>query len=291
MKVQVLHPYGYCYGVIHAIELAKKTKSEHPSEHVSILGMLVHNTYVIHYLEDLGIQTFFDSNRSLEELLNDVPMGYVIFTAHGHDKKLEELAIQKGYQIVDATCPFVQTNLKEMKNVLKQNKNLIYIGKKNHPETVAALSMDPNIYFYDVKEGFIDKIPPKDEPVVILNQTTLSILEMDEIYQNFQKQFTHLEIHDEICNQTRLRQEKVLHLSKNIDLLFVIGDIHSNNTESLYSLAKTTYPHLSIYKISSLNEIQNVWLKNHQHVALVSGASTPKEIVDDIASFLEKYMH
>lgn len=290
MKVEILRPYGYCYGVIHAIELAKKTKKEHPEMNVSILGMLVHNSYVIHYLEKLGIMTYYDSNKTLEQVLDDIPMGYVVFTAHGHDERLETLAKEKGYLTIDATCPFVKKNLSEMKSALLKKQDLIFIGKKNHPETIAALSLDPSIYFYDIKEGFISRIPPQDEPVVILNQTTLSILEMKEIYEKFQHYFSHIEIHDEICNQTRLRQEKVLHLSSHIDLLFVIGDTHSNNTESLYTLAKTTYPHLHVYKISSLKEIQDSWLHNHHHAALISGASTPKEIIDEIASFLEKYV-
>ena len=89
MDVKILEPRGYCAGVNNAILIAIKAKQEHPNQDVYVLGMLVHNNQVVQNLESKGIMTAYD--------IKDIPEGSVIvFTAHGHDKKLDEIAKEKG---------------------------------------------------------------------------------------------------------------------------------------------------------------------------------------------------
>lgn len=289
MEVTLLKPYGYCFGVVRAIEMAKKIKKEHPDTSVSILGMLVHNQWVIDELTKENIFTYEVKEENYQATLEKIPSGYVIFTAHGHDAKLDSIATNRGLIPIDATCPQVKTNLAFIKKALDEGRDVIYIGKKKHPETIAALSLSSRIYLYDTKDGFIGKTPTFLKHPLVFNQTTLSILELYHIYETLKKEFTDIEIQDEICNATRLRQEKLLSLDASYDLLFIIGDPHSNNTESLYLLAKQTYPSLSIYKISSIEEMDETWLEGKKKIAVTSGASTPPYIVEKIVSYLKQY--
>ena len=64
MKVYQIVPRGYCKGVIRAIETAKK-QAHH--EDTYILGMIVHNQYIVDALENLGIKTIDKKGASREE--------------------------------------------------------------------------------------------------------------------------------------------------------------------------------------------------------------------------------
>ena len=51
MEVIKVTPRGYCKGVIHAISIAKQTVLEYPDKNIYVLGMLVHNRYVMDLME------------------------------------------------------------------------------------------------------------------------------------------------------------------------------------------------------------------------------------------------
>ncbi len=91
MKITLAEHYGFCFGVKTALEIAKKTIKEYPNEDIFMLNKIVHNKNVCDELVNLGIK-ILDDNRSLEEKINSIEKGVIIFSAHGHDKKLEEIA-------------------------------------------------------------------------------------------------------------------------------------------------------------------------------------------------------
>ncbi len=287
MKVELVQPYGYCQGVIQAIEKAKMARQQYPSTPITILGMLVHNEHVLNDLKSLQIESVYDENKDLSTLLKKIPQGIVIFTAHGHEARLEEQAKNQGLQIIDATCPRVKANHLAILRALKEGKQAIFIGKKGHPETVATLSLSPSICFYDIHDGFL---PPtifnNNTPTVIFNQTTLSILELQKIYEKLRKNecFSFM-IQDEICAATRLRQEALLHLKEIPEAILIIGDPRSNNTEALRKIAIEHYPKTAVYKIRDLSDLEPYMIQ-FSSIALVSGASTPNEITEAIYHYL-----
>ena len=86
MLVKGIVPRGYCKGVVRAIEIAKK--QAHQETPVYILGMIVHNQYIVNALEDLGIQTIDRKGKTRLELLDEIDHGKVIITAHGASQKV-----------------------------------------------------------------------------------------------------------------------------------------------------------------------------------------------------------
>ena len=117
MKVTLLEPSGFCTGVERAIKIALETKNQNPDKEVVVLGMLVHNSEALKKLEDAGIHTFYDKNCSLEELAHHIGNpDFVILTAHGHSRNVEDILNRKGIKVIDATCPFVKQSFKEIFN-------------------------------------------------------------------------------------------------------------------------------------------------------------------------------
>ncbi|MBQ2138615.1 MAG: 4-hydroxy-3-methylbut-2-enyl diphosphate reductase, partial [Erysipelotrichaceae bacterium] len=141
MEIKKVIPSGYCKGVVNAIKLAKDTKEKHPDENVYILGMLVHNSFVSDELSSLGIITLDDSKCSKAKLLDQIDEGIVIFTAHGISDAIKEKAVKKGLAYVDASCVDVLKTQNIIKEKLKEGYEVIYFGKKNHPEAEAVISI------------------------------------------------------------------------------------------------------------------------------------------------------
>lgn len=287
MKVTILEPQGYCAGVTNAINIALRAKLENKDKPVYILGMLVHNEKVINELTSLGITTLYRDNKSDEELLYSLPdESIIVFSAHGHKKNLDDIAINKKFKVYDATCPKVQNNLKIISKEIEEGHKVIYIGHKNHPEALAALSISDQVLFYDIKGDF-DYKGIKDKSPLVINQTTLNTKELKELYIDIIVHLPKARIMDEICPATRLRQEALINIADDVDLILVIGDKNSSNTNRLLEIAKTNHPEIDSYLVSDLDELKNIDINKKKHVAIASGASTPKKEIDKIKEYLE----
>ena len=286
MEITVVEPQGYCAGVTNAINIAYKARKDYPDRDIIVIGMLVHNQEVVNELGKQGIRTYLDPNQSQIEMLNHISSGsVVIFSAHGHDEKLDEIAKEKGLIIYDTTCPKVKNNLNIIKDEIKNKHQVIYIGHKNHPEALAALSINKNVLFYDMKMG-LDFSKVKDPSPLVINQTTLNILAIQDTYEDIKKHVPNARVLDEICNTTRLRQEAVRKL-KDVDLIIVVGDNNSSNTRRLFEIASSSHPDSVSILISSLEELDGSLLNGINHVAVASGASTPKKAIDEIIDYLK----
>ena len=179
--VKIVSPFGYCSGVNMAIEEAKKIKEKYPLRHVVMLGRLVHNNDALKELESFGVETIYQENKSYEELLPLVkPDDIVILTAHGHTKRVEDYLNEHKIQYFDTTCPFVKMSHKKILDAINDGHEVIYIGKKNHPEAISSLSLSDKVFLYDVKEG-LDLSLLKDREPRIYSQTTFSSLEVYQI--------------------------------------------------------------------------------------------------------------
>lgn len=285
MRVDLLKPIGYCLGVVEAINTSLKVKEEYKDYNVYILGHLVHNENVIDELRKRNIITlefkkdqFFKILDSFNE--NDI----VIFTAHGHDEKYDQFLMKKGIKFFDTTCEKVKRNM----DLIKENlsRGVIYIGKKNHPETVAALSISDDIMFYDIKEKMDFSNVEYYNPIIV-NQTTLSFLEIYQIHQDIKKHIPNSEILDEICSSTRIRQENIKNLKGDFDLILIIGSKESSNTDKLFQIAKETHSDIDCYKINNKSDLIDLDLKKYHHVVITSGTSTPYQVIEEVKKYLE----
>ncbi len=284
MEIISVVPKGYCQGVVRAIQLAKETAQQYPNKKITILGMLVHNQYVVDACKEIGIDYVEDTKKSRLELLDEIHEGVVIFTAHGVSDTVKEKALQKGLICIDASCKDVVKTHDIVKNHAKIG-DVIYIGKKGHPESEATVQMANNVYLV-TNENDIDALPNLHN-VLVTNQTTLSIIDIQKIIEKIKIRFPNAIIQDEICNATRIRQEAVLNL-KDIDCLIVVGDTKSNNTKQLLEIAKNQgIP--DTYLIDTVLSLKKEMVKNKNRIAVTSGSSTPNSITSQVIQFLEEY--
>ena len=277
MKVTILQPKGYCAGVARAINIAFQARKEHQDKNVYVLGMLVHNHHVTKLLESSHISIIKD--------LNDVEdNAIIVFNADGHTKEQHKIALKKHLIIYDAICPKVENNLKKIEQEVSLGHQIIYIGQSYHQETQIALSVSGQVILYDDKQG-IDWSKLIDEQPYVLNQTTLNSVEIVNLYDDIKRHVPLARISNEICPTTRKRQEAVMNV-KDVDAIIVAGDKVSSNSNRLYEIAKTSHPGVFVIMVSDVNEMPLDELKNKNHIAISSGASTPSDVIDEIYNYL-----
>lgn len=253
---------------------------------IYILGMIVHNSHVTEAFEDEGIITLEGENRL--EILEKVDKGTVIFTAHGVSPEVRRRAREKGLTVVDATCPDVTKTHDLIREKAAEGYRIIYIGKKGHPEPEGAIGIAPDRVHLIEKEEEIEKLDIDDEKIIITNQTTMSQWDIKHIMNRLLQKFPQSEIHNEICLATQVRQEAVAEQAKDCDLLIVVGDPKSNNSNRLAQVSREIAG-TPAHRIADVTEIQTEWLQGVKRVGVTSGASTPTLITKEVIQYLEQF--
>ena len=284
MEIKRVVPSGYCKGVVNAINIVKKTKEQYPNENIYILGMIVHNSYVSKQMEDLGVITLEDPNLSKEELLDTIDKGVVIFTAHGISDKIKQKALDKGLICVDASCVDVLKNKDLIKSYLDKGYDVVYFGKKKHPEAEAILSLSNNIHLVS-NISDIDNLNISNDNLFITNQTTMSYLEVEGMLKLIKDKYPTCIIQKEICNATSSRQLAITNI-KDGDVLYVVGDVKSNNTNKLKEIGSKYFK--KVFLISNYKEINKKDLVNENKIYVTAGASTPPILIDEVIDYLSK---
>ena len=283
MNVALIKPQGFCSGVTRAVQLAKQAKEEHPDKKIYILGMLAHNQSLIDDLTKDGFITLMGEEK--EEISSLKEGDVLIFTAHGHSEELDRLAESKGLVTYDATCFKVKDNLNKIKREISLGHQVIYIGQKGHKEANAALAVSNNVSLYDT-QLLINYQLITDKSPFVLNQTTLNFYELSKYHEDILSHFPEARIENEICNATRLRQEAILRIENDTDLIVIVGHKKSSNSNKLFDIAKSNYPNALVVMVNDLKELKSFDLNGKRKAAVGSGASTPQYIVDKIYNYL-----
>jgi len=289
MLVKKISPRGYCYGVVDAMKLAQQAAlNKDLPRPIHILGMIVHNAHVTREFENMGVVTVDGPDRL--EALETIQEGTVIFTAHGISPAVYARAAEKNLHVVDATCPDVTRTHDLIRQVVADDYEVIYVGKHGHPEPEGAVGVAPEHVHLIEKVEDIDELPPQlaHKKIIVTNQTTMSQWDVQALMEHVRKKYPHVEVHNEICNATQVRQEAVADQAGDCELVIVVGDPRSNNSNRLaqvsFDIAGTP-----AHRIGDLTELDLAWLEGVTQVGVTSGASTPTPITKKVIDFLQQY--
>jgi 4-hydroxy-3-methylbut-2-en-1-yl diphosphate reductase len=287
MEVIKISPRGYCYGVVDAMVIARNASLDKSLPRpIYILGMIVHNKHVTDAFEQEGIITLDGQNR--KDILEQVDKGTVIFTAHGISPEVRELAKKKGLVTIDATCPDVTKTHQLIEDKVKEDFQIIYIGKKGHPEPEGAVGVAPGKVHLVESEKDVEELTIQHPKLIVTNQTTMSQWDVLHVIQKVQEKYPHVEVHKEICMATQVRQEAVAEQATEADVTIVVGDPMSNNSNRLAQVSKEIAG-TTAYRIADISELNIDWIKDAKTVAVTSGASTPTPITKEVITFIEQY--
>jgi len=287
MQIIKISPRGYCYGVVDAMVIARNAALDKTLPRpIYILGMIVHNKHVTDAFAEEGIITLDGNNRM--DILNKVESGTVIFTAHGISPEVRELAKKKGLVAIDATCPDVTRTHDLIEEKTKQGYQVIYIGKKGHPEPEGAVGVAPDMVHLVETPSDVEALTVQSENLIVTNQTTMSQWDVADTMKKVKEKYPHVEVYNEICHATQIRQEAVAEQATKADVTIVVGDPKSNNSNRLAQVSEEIAG-TRAYRIADITELEIDWLKDAKTVAVTSGASTPTPITKEVITFIEQF--
>jgi 4-hydroxy-3-methylbut-2-enyl diphosphate reductase len=290
MEVLKVHPRGYCYGVVDAITMAKRiAKDPNVPRPIYILGQIVHNRHTVLELEEYGIQTL-DGGLRLD-LLDQVPDGAtVIFTAHGISPAVKAKAAQRGLNFYDATCPDVTKTHILIREKIQEGYSIIYIGTKGHPEPEGAMGEAPQgrVALVTTVADIEHLTFSAQEPLAIVTQTTLSQWDTKTVIDALLAKYPQAEVHNEICLATQLRQEAAVKVSDEVDMVVVVGDRRSNNSNRLVEVVEKIGGKPSV-RVESVADLRPEWFDGITKVAVTAGSSTPSHITRQVIQQLEAW--
>ena len=276
---------GFCYGVKRAVETTKRLKSENNDKQIWVLGELIHNSHVINELSNLGIHT-------VDELPSN-GCGICVIRSHGASPAVFEDIKNKGYEIVDLTCPDVKKVQQKAIQLIQDGYTLVIVGKPEHPE-VAAIRANAEIYGDNIivapdvesLSGYEQEIKSKKKIGVVV-QTTQRIENLKKIVDYLTGISKELLIFNIICASTSLRQNEARNLAQESDLMIVVGSRKSANTTHLAEILTGITPTIHIETAKELSDHMEL-LDRAQNIGITAGASTPQEIIDEVIFELEK---
>jgi 4-hydroxy-3-methylbut-2-en-1-yl diphosphate reductase len=290
MEVIKVSPRGYCYGVVDAMELARRAAKD-PSmpRPLYIIGLIVHNRFAVQELSELGITTLDGPDRA--SILEEVTEGTVIFTAHGVSPRVKQRAIQRGLHVLDATCPDVTKTHDLVRDFTARGYKTIYIGKKGHPEPEGVIGEAPESVYLVESASDLDTLPASLATyprLLVTTQTTLSQWDTARLVAAIRERYPQVEVYNEICMATQLRQEAVATMARGADLTIVVGDPRSNNTSRLVQVAEELAGSPAI-RVESLSDLNPEVLSGKKRVAITSGTSTPTQLTRQVIQFVESF--
>lgn len=260
---------GFCFGVKRAVDTAIQTREKY-NKKIYTLGQLIHNNDVVKYLEANNIH--YVEIEALDSLNSgDV----IIIRSHGISPEIIELMKEKGLIIIDATCPFVSKIQEKVKNYSNMGYDIVIVGDREHPEVIGINGWCDNKAIIS-KDG--ENLEQLTRRVCVVSQTTEKQEAFEKVLSKVIKVAKEIVAFNTICSATEIRQKKADELSKNSDVMIVLGGKQSSNTTKLYEICKKNCK--NTIHVENSGEIPGYLYKsNNIRIGVTAGASTPDWII------------
>ena len=305
-KVLLASPRGYCAGVDRAVTAVQRALEVY-GQPIYVRKEIVHNKFVVRTLADAGA-IFVDE-------LSEVPPGSrVVFSAHGVAPSVYAEAVQRGLEVIDATCPLVSKVHREARRYANEGYDIILIGHAGHEEVEGTLGVAPDkIHVIDtdwVDTSALDAAeeesgddaagdPPTvadplaglstdpDALLIWLSQTTLSVDQTAATVQRLQRRFPGLisPPSDDICFATQNRQGAVKAMAPQCEVVVVVGSANSSNSVRLREVALQSGAGAA-YRVEGAHELNPDWFATASTIGVTSGASVPEVLVTEVLEWL-----
>lgn len=277
MKVKLASNYGFCFGVKRAIKIAEDY------ENSATMGPLIHNQDEINRLKN-------DFDVGLYNNLSDVKdHDTVIIRTHGIPKNDLKHLRTLNAKIINATCPFVTTPQQIVKKMSSEGYSILIFGDSDHPEVkgVQSYAENQDDVHIVLEPTDLENIIFKNNKIATVAQTTKKKEKYLEIVNYLILKNKEVRVFNTICDATFENQDAARELSKEVDIMIVIGGKNSSNTKQLHSICLENCS--NSYLIENETELENSWFLNKKLCGVTAGASTPDWIIQQVVDKIESF--
>ena len=273
MEIRLAKSYGFCFGVKRAIKIAEESPNS------TTIGPLIHNNEEINRLKNsFNVDTIKDYTEAKD-------IKKAIIRTHGITKEGFKTLREKDVNIIDATCPFVSKPQNICEEMSKKGYQVVMFGDINHPEVKGVISYAQGdvAVVLDVNELKDIKLHSK---VAVISQTTRKFEDYTKIVNYIIPRVKETRVFNTICNATFENQEAVRELSRECDVVIIVGGKNSSNTKQLYTIAKANC--FESYLIENENELKKEWFLDKKICGISAGASTPDWIIQKVVEKIKE---
>ena len=287
MQIKLANPRGFCAGVDRAIEIVDQALETFGAP-IYVRHEVVHNRTVVEGLRAKGAIFIED--------VSEVPEGsYLIFSAHGVSKKVQQESKDRNLTVFDATCPLVTKVHMQVAKHAKVGREAILIGHAGHPEVEGTMGQYERLadkggmYLVETPEDVKNLKVKNPKDLAYVTQTTLSMTDTKIMVDNLREHFPDIQEQkkDDICYATQNRQDAVYDLAETADVILVVGSPNSSNSNRLREIAEQLGK--TAYLIDTAADMQQSWFKNIKVVGVTAGASAPEVLVQEVINKLKQW--
>lgn len=273
LNVEIAAKAGACYGVNRALKLARAAADEVKPVHT--LGPLIHNPRVV---EDLA-----KAGTGVANTLDEAGSGTIVLRSHGTAPQVVEEAKDRGFNVIDATCPYVAKVQHKALELGEAGYGVVIIGEPGHAEVegIRAWGGEHVVAVVDDPSNLPDELP---ERVGVVVQTTQSASRVNAVVGALRPLCKELRVEETVCFATQERQKAAAELAERADVMLVVGGRNSGNTRRLYEICQPLCD--QTYHIEGADEIDPDWFADAELVGITAGASTPEEHIEAIRAYL-----
>ncbi|MEE1139100.1 MAG: bifunctional 4-hydroxy-3-methylbut-2-enyl diphosphate reductase/30S ribosomal protein S1 [Acutalibacteraceae bacterium] len=275
MRITLAETAGFCFGVDRAVNMAYELASKNIP--TATLGELIHNNFVTSELESKGV-------RMIETPSQTEKGETVIIRAHGVGRYIYNELEKAGANVCDATCPFV----KKIHNIVAENSSedvpVFIAGDPNHPEVMGIKGHSNGEVHIFNNAAELEKFLQSnralcEKRIIAVSQTTFSQKEWKKCKEKIKIYCTNPKIFDTICSATRKRQDEAAEISKQSDMMIVIGGRHSSNTVKLKAVCSEN---CETHLVERADELRTIDFSQSAVIGVTAGASTPSAIIKEV---------
>ena len=288
MNIILAKHAGFCFGVRRAVDITKETAKQVYGEsenaqsgmrpRVFTYGELIHNKTVVEELAAEGITAISSPG---EAQAGD----YVIIRSHGVPKSVYAELESRGINCVDATCPFVARIHETVLEAHRRGERVFIVGEPTHPEVVGINGHCGNEAMFIRSLDEHSKLEGGGGCLVV--QTTFDSDAFNEMSALIEREYPKITVNNTICTTTRERQTEADELSRKCDVMLVLGDKNSSNTQKLKEICKKNCPNTQ--NGANISEISLDLLKDYGiMIGVVAGASTPDSIIREVINTMNE---
>ena len=284
MRVVIDENSGFCFGVVRAISEAESALKQRGE--VYSLGDIVHNRVEVQRLEEMGLSTV--SHDDIASLQGRT----LLIRAHGEPPTTYRLAEKYGVTVIDATCPVVARLQRRVRDAYESMSKIggrvVLLGKRGHAEVVGLagqVSDDVTVVESEMDLELLDY----SRPIYFLSQTTQSIElfnRLAEIIRSRMAEGVEFIVDDTICRRVAGREANLAIFAGSVDVVLFVCGRKSSNGRVLSEVCRRANPRC--YNIEEASEIDMAWLEGAESVGICGATSTPRWLMEDVASFINK---
>ena len=280
MEVTVAKSAGFCFGVRRAVETVEEELCK--GKKVWTYGPIIHNEEVVSSLEEKGA-CIYDP----QEEYNSEERGTMVIRSHGITRSEQEELLARGFEIVDATCPFVKKIHRIAEEQSRAGRTILIFGDESHPEVIGIRGWSVSETYVLNSAEDIEKLSlPDGSKVCVVAQTTFNYKKFQELVEILKKKRYDIIVLSTICNATEERQSETAQLAAMSEAMIVIGGKQSSNTKKLYDIARDKCE--NTYYIQKLDDLDLSQFKSFRCVGITAGASTPNTIIKEVQRIMSE---